>query len=279
MEVTVRRLNPSEVEEAVRVEEAAMKGYGYLRDVADLFFPDEVGPMLGAFSGEKLVGIAKYTVLPDHTAWLETLRVDPEYQRQGVGRQLYEEFVRLSHKLNVPSMAMYTGLKNIPSYSLARVFGLDTAGRYREFQLDLAGRTAPAQVAAFEPVGEEEACQLLGPLCEKYEHFLIFNRTFMHMNKDIFAAMAREGKVYIDRESGSFMAFGNRFLEKRSVQIAMMAGDYEKCMDYAVKAGLEKGVPQVVTMAPISDEGLQKVITDYGFHAAADLQVMSGEVK
>lgn len=279
MDVVVRRLTPAELDEAVRVEEAAMKGGGYLRDVSGLFFPDEVGPMLGAFAGDELVGIAKYTVLPDHTAWLETLRVAPEHQRKGVGRQLYEEFVRVSHRLNIPSMAMYTGLTNIPSYSLARVFGLDTAGRYREFQLDLAGRTAPHQVAAFEPVGEEEACRLLGTLCEKYEHFIIFNRTFMHMNKDVFSALAREGKVYIDRASGSFMAFGNRFLEKRSVQIAMMAGDYRKCMDYAVKVGLEKGVPQVVTMVPISDEALQQVVLDYGFRAAADLQVMSGEVR
>ena len=132
-------------------------------------------------------------------------------QRKGVGRQLYEEFERISKRLNIPSMAMYTGLKNIPSYSLARVFGLDTAGRYREFQLDLASCTAPETVAAFEPVGEEEACQLLGTLAEKYEHFIIFNRTFMHMNKDIFSALAREGKVYIDRASGSLWPLATAF--------------------------------------------------------------------
>lgn len=39
------------------------------------------------------------------------------------------------------------------------------------------------------------------------------------------------------------MAFGNRFLEKRSVQIAMMGGDYDKCIAWAIKVGLEKGVP------------------------------------
>ena len=279
MDVTVRRLLPAEIEQAVRVEEAAMKGHGYLRDVSHLFFYDEEGPMLGAFHGEELVGVAKYTVLPDRTAWLETLRVSPEHQRKGVGRQMYEVFVRLSHQLGVESMAMYTGLANIPSASLARLFGLETAGKYREFQLDLAGKKPETEAVGFEAVGEEEGCALLESLCEKYEHFIVFNRTFMHMDYPILCALAREGKVLLDRSDGSFMAFGNRFLERRSVQIAAMAGNYQKCMDYALRIGLERGVPQVVAMAPLDDEALQSALEAYGFHAAADLQVMSGPVR
>ena len=154
MELVVRTVTRPELDKAVEVEEKAMKGSGYLRDVSELFLSDEVGPLLGAYKdGEELVGIAKYTVLADHTAWLETLRVAPEYQRQGVGRRLYEEFQKLSREKGVESMAMYTGLKNIPSYSLARVFGLDTAGRYREYQLDLAGVEMPADAGDFRPVG------------------------------------------------------------------------------------------------------------------------------
>lgn len=88
MELVVRTVTRPELDKAVEVEEKAMKGSGYLRDVSELFLSDEVGPLLGAYKdGEELVGIAKYTVLADHTAWLETLRVAPEYQRQGVGRR------------------------------------------------------------------------------------------------------------------------------------------------------------------------------------------------
>ena len=79
-----------------------------------------------------------------------------------------------------------------------------------------------------------------------------------------------------DEATGSVMAFGNRFLEKRSVQIAMMGGDYDKCIAWAIKVGLEKGVPQVVTEVPLDDEALGQVFVDHGFKAAAELQVMSG---
>ena len=99
MELVVRTVTRPELDKAVEVEEKAMKGFGYLRDVSELFLSDEVGPLLGAYKdGEELVGIAKYTVLADHTAGLETLRVAPEYQRQGVGRRLYEEFQKLSRE-------------------------------------------------------------------------------------------------------------------------------------------------------------------------------------
>ena len=241
MELVVRTVTRPELDKAVEVEEKAMKGFGYLRDVSELFLSDEVGPLLGAYKdGEELVGIAKYTVLADHTAWLETLRVAPEYQRQGVGRRLYEEFQKLSREKGVESMAMYTGLRNIPSYSLARVFGLDTAGRYREFQLDLAGAEMPAETGDFKPVGEDEAVELLMALGDKYEGFVIFNRTFMHINEPIIRQLAKEGKVLRDEATGSVMAFGNRFLEKRSVQIAMMGGDVSGFVPQNIRAALER---------------------------------------
>ena len=37
----------------------------------------------------KPVGIGKLTVLYDNSAWLELLRVHPQYQRQGAGTALY----------------------------------------------------------------------------------------------------------------------------------------------------------------------------------------------
>lgn len=56
----------------------------------------------------------------------------------------------------------------------------------------------------------------------------------------------------------------------------MMGGDYDKCIAWAVKVGLEKGVPQVVTEVPWTMRHWVRVFVDHGFKAAAELQVMSG---
>ena len=54
-------------------------------------------------------------------------------------------------------------------------------------------------------------------------------------------------------------------------------GDWsEEAREWAIKVGLEKGVPQVVTEVPLDDEALGQVFADHGFKAAAELQVMSG---
>ena len=49
MELVVRTVTRPELDKAVEVEEKAMKGSGYLRDVSELFLSDEVGPLLGAY--------------------------------------------------------------------------------------------------------------------------------------------------------------------------------------------------------------------------------------
>ena len=87
---------------------------------------------------------------------------------------------------------------------------------------------------------------------------------------------ADEIKYCLDLADVSVLVFGNRFLEKRSVQIAMMDGDADACIDYAIAVGLEKGVPAVVTETPLDAEALQAQFAARGFKATAELQVMSG---
>ena len=279
MAFTVRKLERSELPAALQVEQSAMSSGWYLEDVADLFFGDTAGAMLGAFDGDVLIGIAKYTVLYDHTAWLEILRVAKEHQRRGAGRRLYQEFEALSAQKGIKSMAMYTGVKNIASASLAREFGLNTAGIYRELVLPLNQTIRAEPVQGFEPVNADRACTLLGALRERNKGFLIFNRTFMHMGEPLYRGLAAEGKVYWDEQSGSVLVLGNRFLEKRSLQIGIMSGDYEKCLKFALYQAQQKGVPQLTVMIPEDDIFQQQVLEQQGYQVSADLQVMEGPVK
>ena len=142
----------------------------------------------------------------------------------------------------------YTGVKNIASASLAREFGLNTAGIYRELVLPLNQTIRAEPVQGFEPVNADRACTLLGALRERNKGFLIFNRTFMHMGEPLYRGLAAEGKVYWDEQSGSVLVLGNRFLEKRSLQIGIMSGDYEKCLKFALYQAQQKGVPQLTEM-------------------------------
>lgn len=278
MNILIRKAVPADLPAAVAAEEAAMKGAGYLNDVSPMFFADTEGELMVAEADGAVVAVSKYTVMPDHTAWLETLRVAPAYQRMGIGRRFYERFQALSKERNITSMAMYTGVSNVPSASLARVFGLDTAGVYRESSLPLTQETDDTALAGdFRQVDPDRACELLSPLVGQWKGFVILNRTFFHMNDEVFRDMAKKGLVYEDCESKSVMILGNRFLEKRSLQIGILHGDLEKCLAFAKAEGTRRGVPQLTVMYPPEECGLQALLESKGYQTLkSDLQVMEG---
>ena len=279
MEYQIRRAQPADLEGAVATEELAMKGGGYLRDVAELFFLDRRGSFLVAQAGEEIVGVAKYTLLYDGSAWLETLRVRPDWQRRGIGRAFYEAFVARSHELGVDTMRMYTGVKNVASASLARLFGLEKEQVYREASLNLEGKAFGEPVTGFVQVDPQRAIQLLEPAKEAWKGFMILNRTFYAMPPALYAGLAQEGKVYEDRETGSKMVLGNRFLGRRSLQIGYLGGDLQKCLDFARQEAMKAGVPRVIVMFPPEDEKLQGLLEQNGYEVmASDLMVMGGKL-
>lgn len=281
MQFKVRRAIPQDFEGAVAAEQAAMKSYGYLKDTAEMFYNDEIGPLLVAEDENgKIVGVAKYTVVYDGSAWLETLRVEPQCQRQGIGRMFYDEFVKLSHQLGVKYMRMYTGAKNIPSASLARIYGLETEQVYREMNLNLSEEKLAPQVDGIVRATPERACELLRPLAAENKGFLILNRTFYKMCDELYKALAAEGKVYEHPESGSVIVLGNRFLPRRSLQIGIVGGNKQKMLDFAKAECIKKGRGSLIVMFPPENEAFQALLEQNGYAGIpSDLMVMGGEVK
>ena len=78
MEFTVKLAAYEDMAEAVRVEKETMGDYVYLAD-AWHYFNTLDGGLVCVYHGEKMVGIGRFSVLPDGSGWLETLRVTPEY--------------------------------------------------------------------------------------------------------------------------------------------------------------------------------------------------------
>ncbi|MBR5502072.1 MAG: GNAT family N-acetyltransferase, partial [Oscillospiraceae bacterium] len=129
MDFTVKLASYSDMAEAGRVEKETMGSYTYLED-AWHYFSTLPGGMVCVSHGDKMVGIGRFSVSPDGSGWLETLRVVPEYQRKGVGREIYKKYVQLAQENGCPSMAMFTGTENVASSALAELFGLKTSAQH-----------------------------------------------------------------------------------------------------------------------------------------------------
>ena len=263
MDFTVKLAAYGDMADAVRVEKETMGDYVYLED-AWHYFNSLDGGLVCVSHGEKMVGIGRFSVLPDGSGWLETLRVIPEYQRKGIGREIYKKYVELAQKYHCPSMAMFTGVNNVASSALAEVFSLKTAAQHRGYHLtNLEG----GDPHGFVHTGWQRAVELILPMQKEYNDYMAFNRTFYRVNEANAKQFAIEGKVFEDKESGSFIVCGARFQHQAALHIAMMGGNYDKSIDFAVNYAKAQGLKKVSCTYAIENEKLESALKSRGFTA------------
>ena len=98
MEFTTRAFSAPDLPDCLAIEQAAVRSNHYLADVLD-YYTTTRGEFTVVCAEGKPIGIGKLTVLYDNSAWLELLRVHPQYQRQGAGTAIYRRyFEQLPHR-------------------------------------------------------------------------------------------------------------------------------------------------------------------------------------
>jgi GNAT superfamily N-acetyltransferase len=107
-------------------------GDDYLGRVAKAWIED--GGFLGMFDAGKLIGCAKITRLPDQVIWLEGLRIHPDYQHQGLGRQLSGQVLDMAQQFiqtgDAQSIEFSTYHLNEESIHLAETAGFKQIDEY-----------------------------------------------------------------------------------------------------------------------------------------------------
>lgn len=262
MAFTVKLARYEDMEQCVRVEHESLPATpGYLAD-AWHYFQSQKGGCVCVYDGEEMVGIGRFTVLPDNTGWLETLRVAIPHQGRGAGKAIYQKYFELAKEYGCPSMAMFTGERNVVSSGLAEKNGLRTAATHRGYHLtDFSGGCAHG----FRPVPPQLADALILPRRDEYGNHMVFNRTFYHINSANIRAFAAEGKVFVDDSDGSFIVCGARFQHYAALHIAMMGGDYDRCFDFAIHLAKSMNIPKVSCTFTLENEKLENALKSRGF--------------
>lgn len=262
MAFTIKLAQYSDMEQCARVEHESMPNYpGYLAD-AWHYFQSQKGACVCVYEGDEMIGIGRFTVLPDGTGWLETLRVAIHHQGKGAGKAIYKKYRELAMEYGCPSMAMFTGVRNQVSSGLAEKNGLMTAAVHRGYVLtDFSG----GNPHNFRPVNPMRASELILPMRDEYNNYMTFNRTFFHINDFNARCFAAEGKVFEDAKDGNIIVCGARFQHNAALHIAMMGGDYDRCIDFAVNYARAIGVPKISCTFALENEKLESVLQARNF--------------
>ncbi len=265
-EIHVRPATHADRAQIISVEAKSTPGLRYVPEIFDLFMDDARGEFLVAEMAGEVVACGKFTVVPDGSAWLETLRVIPERQGLGIGKRFYERFVTLAQREGVTAMRMYTGTKNLVSKGLAERFGFQPAETFYGAGHDGAEEKSTTAPVTFQPVTDgDRAATLLLPHAEAWHHYLVMNRTFYRLSPALCTMLAAAGQVYEEAASGSVIALGARFMPEQALHIGMFGGDTGRCLQFAQQQAEERGVPRVSCLFPTGAVDTKQGLTAAGF--------------
>jgi GNAT superfamily N-acetyltransferase len=266
MEIVVRKARQEDREKVIWVESLATPNLSYVDAVWDLFTSDQVGEFGVAEADGEVVACGKFTMLPDGSVWLETLRVVPEYQGFGIGKRFYERFYELARSRGVPIMRMYTGLRNVVSKGLAELYGLSLAATYRGASMPcIQGKIPPSDGGFRLVLDPDRATALLMPFREKWTEFLVMNRTFFSITPTLCRFLAEKEMVYEDPTSQSVVTVGARFLPDRALNIGVFGGDVDQSLGFALEQGVERGAARLNCDFPPSAVDVQEALVEKGF--------------
>ncbi len=265
-EISLRPAVQQDLDQVVFVESQATPSLRYLARVFDLFLNDQEGEFSVAEVNGQLVGCGKFTVQADGSAWLEALRVLPDYQGLGVGKHFYQRFFETASSKKITTMRMYTNISNATSKGLAERFGFQRVATYRGASLDLEDQPSVSDSIAFEMVrSPQRATELLMPHHQLWTGFVVMNRTFYPLTPDLCVTWAAEGKVYEDQIDGTVIALGARFMPEQALHIAFAHGDMEHWLTFARQRAMELGVRRIQCMYPPSHEAMETFLLGKGF--------------
>ena len=268
MEIVLRKARPEDKEKVEWVESLSTPGLSYVKHVWDMFINDQQGDWSVEEVDGEVVASGKYSILPDGSAWLETLRVIPARQGLGLGKRLYEHWLRLSSEKGVKTMRMYTGVNNVVSAGLAQRYGLSLAQTFHGTKMKCESQDETH--ADFKRITDPEvATELLMPLGAKWGGWMVMNRTYFKWSPELCKWLTEKGMVYKDDATGSVVVMGARFMEGIQLHIGLFDGDPETCLKFAQVKGALKGVGSMHCLYPDDRTVIEQALLDYGFEMEA----------
>lgn len=242
----------------------------YLKDNAEFFYKETPGEIFGVENEDNLlIGMGRYSVFPDNSGWLETLRVHKDFQRMGAGKLVYEEYFKKAKKDNAKVIRMYTESYNTPSRNLANSLGFSLASTYGNMEITL--ENVEDTNMDFSLVSNMDELHL-EKMKENWDRFISLNRSFFEINTDNLKWMIDKKMVY--KNGDNIVIFGARMLRERGLFLGFVSGDLESGVKFAMEKSNKLGSNKLTCIFPVDNLELKRALEKLGFKNIYDLFVM-----
>lgn len=265
--IQIRKAQSADKEALTVVESKSTPNLRYVPHVFDQFVADQRGEFSVAEIDGRVVGCAKFTVTPNDSAWVETLRVIPEFQGMGIGKRLYERFFEVADREKIDTLRMYTGLRNVVSRGLAEHFEFQLEETFFEANLSAEQIELGAdKLVDFQPVTDKHrTTALVKEQSNRWHNFLVMNRTFYKLTPSLCAYLVENGQVYEEPASGAMVIQGARFMPWQALHIGFFAENHEASLRFAMQKVLELKVSKLTCMFPEAATNIKNPLIENRF--------------
>lgn len=120
----------------------------YIANVWDDWLTNTSGQLFVASMAEQIAGIVHVALLNDRIAWMEGMRVNPAFRRQGVAQTLDETARAFARERGCRLARLVTSVKNIAAQTMLERIGYQRVARFNEWDAEpLPGDFSPMRIA------------------------------------------------------------------------------------------------------------------------------------
>jgi ribosomal protein S18 acetylase RimI-like enzyme len=147
-EITLRAARAEDKPDVLAFCERASEEGDYVASAWDGWLVDASGALLVAEDAGRPVGIVHLRRLGDQEGWLEGLRVDPSFQRRGIGDRLVAAVVDAARERGAWFVRLFTSSDNVPAQRLFGRLGFEQVAQFVTYEAEAVGGAIAAAVAA-----------------------------------------------------------------------------------------------------------------------------------
>ena len=270
MGIDVREITDKDRERCVWIEKNALPNVIYIDDVWEHFTSKKDGIFLAVEKENELGGFGKLTTLFDDIGWLETIRIHPNYQGQGLGNALYMAYLSHAQALGLKKLGLYTEAWNTRSENLAKKHGFIKKGNFADYRKDV-DKNAPYH-GSFEPIENHEK-NIISKYYGKMNEFCIINKTFFPAIPGLDQELVKRQWAFQD-DHGNFVVVGYRMQPHKALFLAYYDGDMIEIINFVNHLGQKLGSTQISCIRNTNERKVINELNDHGFEGVENFMTL-----
>ena len=272
--IEYRRLTHEDYDDIVDISKDIWDGYDYLPGVFHKWI-DNVGFFLGAVELEKnkVVGVGKYTILPDGTGWLEGLRVHKDYRGLKIAKGISEYLLNIAKDEisngNINKIGFGTHITNVESITLMSKMNFKLEEKFlivsKGFEkTNINFKSSDFEVNAWD-IGYDEFVKL--PYFKKRNNLLPIAFMFQEPTLELYNEFKRNNSlITINGFRGIYMLKGDPYFE--CVDDSFEGID--TFMNYLLVNLKDRNLPEPITSILPEDKELIEKLKEKGYESWSD---------